>query len=161
MPKLKERLIVRDYRASDMPGVLALHKLALQATNAWAKKGRWDEDLKDIGGVYLKGGAFIIGEIDGRMVAMGALRRVSDSTAEIKRMRVHPDLQGRGYGQLLLGLLESRARNMGFSRIVLDTTVRQTAAIGLYLKNGYRETRREHIGTENIDTDLMHYEKRL
>ena len=36
------------------------------------------------------GGEFSVGIIDGRIVAMGALKRLTDTRAEICRMRVHP-----------------------------------------------------------------------
>lgn len=154
-------LRIRNYKTSDKTEVLALHKLALQSTGAWIDSGRWDEDLDHIGEVYLKGGAFLIGEAGGRIVAMGALRRVSYGTGEIKRMRVHPDFQRKGYGQLLLTLLEERAKELGFKKLILDTTMKQTGSQVLYLKNGYTEVRREHIKTANIDTDLIYYEKNL
>jgi GNAT superfamily N-acetyltransferase len=40
---------------------------------------------------------------------MGAFRRTDPERAEIKRMRVHPDYQGRGFGQIILSELEARA----------------------------------------------------
>jgi ribosomal protein S18 acetylase RimI-like enzyme len=57
-------------------------------------------------------------------------------------MRVHPDFQRRGLGQRMLTTLESRAAEMGFHRVVLDTSTLQIAALALYEKNGYRETGR-------------------
>ena len=36
------------------------------------------------------------------LLAMGALKRTGERSAEVKRMRVHPDAQGRGYGRQVL-----------------------------------------------------------
>ena len=47
----------------------------------------------------------MVGLYEDQVVAMGALT-VSDNKAEIKRMRVHPDYQRRGYGQAILEQLQ-------------------------------------------------------
>jgi N-acetylglutamate synthase-like GNAT family acetyltransferase len=60
--------------------------------------------------VYLKNqGEFLVGVCEGRIVAMGALRRTTNERAEIKRMRVHPDFQRCGFGQMILEALETDA----------------------------------------------------
>ena len=61
-------------------------------------------------------------------------------------MRVRPDLQKRGYGQTLLDALHSRAAELGYSTLRLDTTVQQRAAQHFYIKNGYSEVGRGSIG---------------
>ena len=103
-------------------------------------KGPWDDDLHHIEDVYLQGGTFLIGEMDERIVAMGAFRKISEERAEIKRMRVHPAYQRRGYGQMILQELEARALAMGYSVLFLDTATELVAAQNLYRKNGFRET---------------------
>ena len=90
-------------------------------------------------------------------MAMGALKRTSNNRAEIKRMRVHPDFQRRGFGQVILQRLESRAVELGYTTLYLETTIQQTAAQQLYLKNGYTE-----IGQTKWDGyDIIRYEKNL
>jgi GNAT superfamily N-acetyltransferase len=97
--------------------------------------------------VYLEsGGEFLVGVLDGEVVAMGALRRVPRDAAEIKRMRVRPGLQGRGFGQAMLDALHRRAAELGYSTLRLDTTVQQRADRHLYVKNGYREVGRCSVG---------------
>ena len=83
-----------------------------------------------------------MGTIDGRIVAMGALKRLTDIRGEICRMRVHPDLQRRGLGTRILSMLEERARELGFRTLTLDTAVGQVAAMSMYLKAGYEEVAR-------------------
>jgi ribosomal protein S18 acetylase RimI-like enzyme len=96
--------------------------------------------------VYLDArGEFLVGLVSGRIVAMGALRRHDDLTAEVKRMRVHPDLQRRGFGRTVLRRLEQRAIQLGYRRLVLDTTERQAAAIALYRSEGFTETGRGQV----------------
>jgi ribosomal protein S18 acetylase RimI-like enzyme len=103
-------------------------------------------------------GEFLIGECDGLLVAMGALKRTSpEERAEIKRMRVHPEYQGRGYGQLMLDELEVRARVLGYQTLHLDTSILQIPAQRLYEKNGFREVGRDSY--QGLEVIL--YEKQL
>ncbi|HEX6710666.1 MAG TPA: GNAT family N-acetyltransferase [Rubrobacter sp.] len=142
-----EPLQVRRYEAGDKDVVRRLHDDALNEVGAHLGSGPWDEDLNDIESVYLdSGGEFLVGILDGEVVAMGALRRISPETAELKRMRVRPDLQGRGHGQALLDALHRRAAELGYSTLRLDTTVQQRVARHFYLKNDYREVGRGSIG---------------
>jgi len=106
--------------------------------------------------VYLgSGGEFLVGILEGDVVAMGAIKRDSPDVAEVRRMRVRSDLQGRGYGQAMLDALHCRAAGLGYSTLHLDTTVQQRVARRLYLKNGYREVGRASIGP----FDYIYYER--
>ena len=70
---------------------------------------------------------------------MGALRPDGMASAELKRMRVHTDWQRQGRGRAMLGVLEQRARELGFRALVLDTTEDLVAARSLYESAGYVE----------------------
>lgn len=151
-------IAIRRYCADDHDVVWELHNVALACIQAHAGINAWDDDLNQVEDVYINaGGEFYVGELDGEIVAMGALKRDSDDRAEVKRMRVHPDHQRKGYGQMILSALENRAKALGFSVLFLDTAVIQEAARGLYEKNGFRETGRQKIG----DFDVVLYEKLL
>src|SRR6266568_4704196 len=127
-------LELRQYRPTDHDEVWNLHNVALWQVGAHAGNGPWDNDLHKIEEVYLNnGGEFLEGLLDGQIVAMGALKRISEDKAEVKRMRVHPDYQRRGFGQEILSVLEARAKELGYRTLTLDTAVVQTAAQQLYL----------------------------
>ena len=138
---------IRRYEPGDKRAVRRLHDDALNEVGAHLGTGPWDEDLDDIEGVYLgSGGEFLVGILEGDVVAMGAIKRDSPDVAEVRRMRVRPGLQGRGYGQAMLDALHCRAAGLGYSTLHLDTTVQQRVARRLYLKNGYREAGRGSVG---------------
>jgi len=59
----------------------------------------------------------------------------------IKDMYVSPRLRGQGIGAALLEFAEDFARSWGASRMALDVTVTNTAAVRLYEKTGYEPTR--------------------
>jgi GNAT superfamily N-acetyltransferase len=138
-------LEIRTYEAQDRAEVIILHKKALASTGADLGDGPWDDDLKDIPSAYA-GGVFLVGLVHEKLVAMGAIKYdIKSNTYEVKRMRVDPEYQRRGFGQAILTELELWARENNVSELNLDTTEMQTAARGLYEKNEYREVSRGDI----------------
>src|SRR5262249_1496250 len=133
-------LEIRRYQAQDHAAVLRVHRLALQSTGADPGPGPWEDDLSSPSAVnrnYLaSGGEFLVGLIEGQLVAMGALVPSDAERVEIKRMRVHPDFQRCGYGRAILERLEAQASRLGCAAIRLETTTVQTEAIGLYTDSG-------------------------
>jgi len=151
-------LHIRRYRPADRDAVWELHNVALGAVGAHGGHGPFDDDLHHIEDVYLeRGGEFLVGELDGRIVAMGALRRHTDETAEITRMRVHPDFWRRGFGRQVLTRLERRAAELEYRSLSLETTTGQTAAQELYRNSGYVEAGRRRHGP----FEVIRFEKTL
>lgn len=151
-------LLIRQYQSHDREAVWALHNRALLAIGAHAGNGAWDDDLHHIETAYLSSsGEFLVGIGEGQLVAMGALKRITMDRAEIKRMRVDPAHQRRGFGQALLTALERRAVELGYTLLQLDTTVQQEAAQRLYARNGFRAVRRTMVGS----WECIVYEKGL
>ena len=152
-------LNIRKYRPSDKDAVWDLHYLALEPTGAMLPGGPWiDDDLNDIKNQYINdNGTFLVGVLNKKIVCMGALKKKSDSRAEIKRMRVHPDFQRTGYGQIILNKLEEKARQLGYTELCLDTTTKQIPAQKLYEKNDYHEVRR----TKYAGLEIIFYEKKI
>jgi ribosomal protein S18 acetylase RimI-like enzyme len=149
---------LRRYEPTDLEAVEYLHVYAIQQAGAYLGRGPWDDDIYAIEEAYLNNqGEFLIGEWDGKFVAMGALHRTSPERAAIKRMRTHPDYQGRGFGQLILSELEIRARAMGYKTLHLDTSVVQVVAQKFYEKNGFYVVGRDMY--QNLEVIL--YEKEL
>ncbi len=97
---------------------------------------------------------------DGVTVLGCAALVVQDSeSAEIKRMFVDPAVRRRGLGALLLGNLESIARERRVCTLLLETGVSQPEAIALYRKAGFFE--RGPFGTYQEDPLSVFMEKRL
>ena len=76
---------------------------------------------------------------DGHPAGCGALRRLSDTSAEVKRMYVEPASRGSGVATALLRALEAAARNRGWTTLRLETGLAQPDAIRFYEREGYRE----------------------
>jgi GNAT superfamily N-acetyltransferase len=86
-------------------------------------------------------GTFVIARAEGRAVGCGAVRRLDEMSAEVKRMYVEPELRGRGIAKLILDHLEAAALLMGIHRLVLETGIYQAEAIGLYRRMGFDPVR--------------------
>jgi ribosomal protein S18 acetylase RimI-like enzyme len=155
---LESALHIRQYQEKDHQSILNLHTLALNEAGVNRGKGKWDDDLHDISGFYINSaGEFFVGCIDGNIITMGAFKPFAEQKVEIRRMRVHPDFQRRGYGQQILVHLEKQIVRAGFKVLTLHTTSIQVAAQKLYIKNGYIEVeRRPWTSIERI-----YFEKRF
>jgi ribosomal protein S18 acetylase RimI-like enzyme len=145
-------MFIRQFHPDDLDKVVELHFAGLNQFGANAGIGPWDDDLKNIEETYINNnGEFFVCVVDDKLVGIGALKRQTVEVAEIKRMRVSMEFQGRGYGNIILIRLEESARLKGFKKLILDTTIKQVPAQKLYIKNGYVETKRESFrGVETI-----------
>lgn len=84
-------------------------------------------------------GRYLVGVLDRRVVACGAIQALDADTAEIKRMYVRPAYRGRGIARQLLAALEELAFLAGHTVLRLETGSYLPAAIGLYQSSGYGE----------------------
>jgi len=83
-------------------------------------------------------GAFLVVYHEGNPVGCGAVRLLDPETAEFKRMYVSPAMRGRGLGRHLVAALEAEAQALGARRLVLETGIRQSAALALYRASGFQ-----------------------
>jgi ribosomal protein S18 acetylase RimI-like enzyme len=72
-------------------------------------------------------------------------------------MRIQSELQGRGYGTLLLDELERLARESGIRTLCLETALRRPLTLAFYRKRGYQETGRSFYGA----VETVRFEKTL
>jgi GNAT superfamily N-acetyltransferase len=63
-------------------------------------------------------------------------------TVELKRLYIVPASRGHGTGRTLLSWLEQHAIAAGAQRAILETGIRNTAAIALFTGAGYRPVER-------------------
>jgi ribosomal protein S18 acetylase RimI-like enzyme len=156
--KKSDNLIIREFGPADKEKVLNLHRLAMEAIGVYRHEPHWNEDLDTIETTYGEGrGLFLVGTIDRKIVAMGAYKKTGPDVAEIKRMRVLPGMQKKGFGKRIYAELEKHAISSGIRRFFLETSVLQENAIDLYRAAGFNETGRVVID----GYDCIVYEKNL
>ena len=102
-------------------------------------------------------GAWVVAYLDDQPVGCGGVKRLDDTSAELKRIYLAAGARGRGLGRRLLDQLERHARELGYERLRLDTGDLQPEAFGLFRSAGY-----EHIPDYNGNTWATYWmEKRL
>ena len=75
--------------------------------------------------------------------------------AYFSQFAVEPHVQGRGIGTRLLGHIESRASQLGFRRLALDTAVPATDLIAYYATRGYLSIGVEHFPGKTYASIIM------
>ncbi|MGY3437236.1 MULTISPECIES: GNAT family N-acetyltransferase [unclassified Marinovum] len=75
---------------------------------------------------------------DGVPVGCGMVHTLAPGTAEIKRVYVNETARGTGAGYAIMTSLIEGCRDLGFDRILMDTSKPLAAAQRLYLSMGFR-----------------------
>lgn len=84
-------------------------------------------------------GALLLAKVDGIYVGTVGLRESGPGVAEMKRMYVLPEYQGRGIGKSLSEAFVEQASQMGYSSIRLDSIPELGKALRLYQRLGFEE----------------------
>lgn len=106
-----------------------------------------DADLRDIEQSYLQnGGTFFVLELSDRtIIGSYGLYRIDHQTCELRKMYVHKDYRGRRLGKRLMNHALTRARELGFKTMTLETAAILKEAIALYKANGFKEYTPKHL----------------
>jgi len=108
-----------------------------------------DADIKDIEQSYFeRGGTFyVLEEKNGSIIGVYGLYPVDRQTCELRKMYLHSSYRGKGLGKLLLEDALSKARQIGFKRMTLETASVLKEAISLYKSYGFVEYKPEHLSS--------------
>lgn len=92
---------------------------------------------------------FMIAYIDDIPYGCGALRPITEDTAEVKRIYARENQHG--IGHQILRTLETKAMEFGYHKLLLETRVQNLHAIEFYQRNGYShcEAFGKYVGKEN------------
>ena len=74
---------------------------------------------------------------DGKPIASAAFKEYNLSSVEVKRVWVCREYRGRHISRAMMEMLERRAKEMGYTRAVLQTREQCVEAVSLYTKIGY------------------------
>jgi putative acetyltransferase len=101
-----------------------------------------DSDIADVEVNYIRrGGVFeVLENAEGKLLGTVGLYPMDSQTVELRKMYFAPELRGHGMGKKTLTRMIERARELGFTRIYLETASQLKEAIGLYKKFGFTQT---------------------
>lgn len=84
-------------------------------------------------------------------IGCGAYKQYSADTMEIKRVYVKPEFRNQGIAQHIMKAIETYGLQKGYSQVLLETGVKQLAAVSSYAKRGYAvcEAYEPYVGNPN------------
>lgn len=82
--------------------------------------------------------SFCVAYQNGKPVGCGGLRKLDDTSAELKRMFVTKEARGKGAAKAVLAFLEQKSLAIGIDRLLLETGDKLVEAQRFYSRNGYQ-----------------------
>lgn len=137
---------IREAKQSDSESIKNVVFEVLKEYGLDPDPGTTDKDLDAIDKLYGEnGGYFGVIEDLNKVVATVGIFKVSETTCELRKMYALPNQRGKGLGRKLMEFSITKAKELGFERIVLETASPLVEAISLYKKYGFTEYEPEHL----------------
>ena len=128
------------YSPSMQPALETCFKACIEALGwAYQPDGR-HSDIVNIENTYIRHGCFWCLFEDDELIGTVAARCLDSDNgiAELKRLYILPEYQGKGYGELLFGLAIAYTKDQGYKIIRADTRYDRAASLHLIDKHRFR-----------------------
>jgi ribosomal protein S18 acetylase RimI-like enzyme len=101
----------------------------------------FDQEVAGLPGSYAPpAGRLLLASENNQVAGCIALRAIGDGLCEMKRLYVRPEFRGMGLGRKLVEAILDAAREIGYTRMCLDTlSGKMEEAIALYRSLGFKE----------------------
>ncbi|WP_428408931.1 GNAT family N-acetyltransferase [Hyphococcus sp.] len=133
--------VIRAATNADKEKVRALVFTVLDEYDLEPAPKTTDRDLDDLEGFYAGGSFDVLETADGDIIGTVGLWPMQGvgggGVVELRKMYLKQSARGRGYGKRLLTHAIARAKELGFTRIELQTARVLEEALGLYAKFGF------------------------
>ena len=128
-----------EVRADDLSGEQTRDLLALHLAGMHASSPPGSVFALDLSELQTPDVMAWTARLEGRVAAIGALKILSDKTAEVKSMRTHPDYLRMGAGAAILETIIAAAKAQGVRWISLETGSGAAfePALALYRRRGF------------------------
>lgn len=101
----------------------------------------FDKEVAGLPGEYASpDGVLLLAIVEQENAGYVALRKIDNSTCEMKRLYVRPEYRGKGLGKQLSVEVINEARKIGYTLMKLDTIPSMKEAIKLYETLGFKRT---------------------
>ena len=133
---------LRPYKSGDESYVLQLVKDVLEEYGLETNPQTTDKNIQNIGESYSRnGGVFKVLEQDGRIIGSYGLYRVSAFVCELRKMYIHRQFRGKGFGKMMMEDVIYEAKTFGFAEMVLETNSCLKEVLVLYKQYGFEAIR--------------------
>ena len=127
----------RHFEAGDESAFRELNE-AWIAGNFVVEEKDWEVLNDPVGRILNPGGAIFMAMQEGAAVGTCALLAMKDGSFEVAKMTVAEQCRGQGIGKKLLAHVIGQAREMGASRLYLETNSKLQSAIHVYESLGFQ-----------------------
>ena len=146
LPSSFSHLNIRTASNEDIASIKKLVFGVLEEFDLLPDPETTDADLNDIEGNYLgRGGLFeLIEDRQGSLKGTVGVFPVDSNICELRKMYFVPEIRGSGLGKFILQRVINRAKELGFARMVLETSSKLPAAKRLYEGFGFQPFVADH-----------------
>lgn len=128
MIEIEQALTEKDHlvAASLMNEFLSVQRVRYEGVSnlisGYFEQETWDNELKSLHKKYAPPkGLILLGYVDGAVRGVVAVHKIDEGICEMKRLFVQEEAQGSGLGKMLCRTLISRAKELGYKKMRLDT----------------------------------------
>jgi putative acetyltransferase len=138
-------ITIRKATNKDIPTIRELVFSVLKEYNLQPDPIGIDSDLDNIQQTYFaNNGYFGVIEVNGKIIATIGIYKISDSDCELRKMYCTAEFRGKGIGKMLLEHGFNVAKELGYTRMTLETATPLKEAIALYKKYGFNKYTPKH-----------------
>jgi len=131
---------VRDLINEFLKWHLQIHLEDMDLINEYFDPKDFKDELGTLPGKYaVPEGKLLLALCNNEPAGCVALKKLDDSSCEMKRMFVYPKYHGKGIGYRLAVAIIEDAKHIGYKFMKLDTSFRQTEAQKLYEGFGFKK----------------------
>ena len=160
----QQNININPLKKRDIEIIIQLYAISLQDNQTgFIQDVNYREDIQNmIKDFRANNGDIYALKLNERVVGMGALKKVDNTTVEMCKLHLCPNLKGQGLGKKMALTLIEFAKEKNYTKVNLHVTKTQKEAIGLYEKLGFYQYkassvyRMEHEGKKlKFDTLYM------
>lgn len=142
---------IRKFQEQDGPCVKKLVDSILFKEFPLSRKAYQIDDLDSISKAYNgPRDVFYVIDEDNKILGTVGVKEDTKRSALLRRMYVHPNCRGKGYGSLLIDTAINFCKKNGYCQVIFRSTNQMQDAIKLCLKKGFSEEERLNLGDIEI-----------
>lgn len=137
---------LRKANKEDEPKIMDLVESVLGDYGLKTNPLETDKDLSDLENYYFnKNGWFAVIEKENEIIGSYGIFQIDRKTCELRKMYLLKNYQGKGLGKLMMEDAFNKAKERGYSEIVLETNKLLDKALSLYVKYGFVQYNPSHL----------------